>query len=125
MSKITHCEVIIKDDFNNVLIIQKKVKRTEPKLWSIVGKNMRAKESPEQCANRILEKELNVVGFDITKFKEYRLDEENNKAVFSTVLKERISCHSSISNWKWISLRELENYEFSSNHKEILKDFWK
>ena len=43
MAKVVECSIIIKDDFNNVFIVQRKTKKNEPKLWYSVGKKVRGK----------------------------------------------------------------------------------
>lgn len=47
MAKVVECSIIIKDDFNNVFIVQRKTKKIEPKFRYSVGKSKR-KESEEK-----------------------------------------------------------------------------
>lgn len=123
MDKVTRCEVIIRDDFNNVLIIQKKVKKNEPKPWSILGKEIRAKETEEECVNRILESEVKSVGANLIKVCEYQ-SEEGRVAVYQCILIETPALHKSISDRSWISQKNLENYELSENHRNSISIFW-
>ena len=52
MSKVIGCSLIVKDDFNNFLILQKKVKRTEPEKWCLITSKLKGKESYEKSINR-------------------------------------------------------------------------
>ncbi|WP_455811235.1 hypothetical protein [Clostridium butyricum] len=45
MMKCTACTLIIKDDFENVLILKKKVKKGQIGKWSLLSQNLRGKES--------------------------------------------------------------------------------
>ncbi|MGL4763281.1 MAG: NUDIX hydrolase [Sarcina sp.] len=124
MNNITHCEVIVKDDFNNVLIIQRKVTRNQPKLWSLVGKPKKENETLEKCIHRIIKEELKTIGFEIQEFATYDINEEEQNIVFTCVLREKVSCHAKIIGWEWISKKDLEKYDFIGNDKAILEDFW-
>lgn len=123
MSNITYCEFIIKDDFDNVLIIQKKVPRNQPKIWSLVGKTKKQNETLDKCIHRIIKEELKTIGFDLNEFKRYKTD-ECEKIIFTSILREKISCHQSIIEWEWISKDDLEKYVFDGNTKEVLEQFW-
>ncbi len=124
MGKIIGCSIIIKDDFNNVLIVQRKVKKNEPKKWDIFSRNIRGKESPEKCINRAIKEDLKTIIFDLEPFKEYVIDEENqNKIlVYTGCIKERIILHADIVMSKWINLKDVESYDFVSGVKEKLLD---
>ncbi|WP_297518284.1 NUDIX hydrolase [uncultured Clostridium sp.] len=124
MSNITHCEVIVKDDFENILVVQKKVVKNEPKLWSLVGKNKKVNETLDKCVHRILKEELKTIGFDIKEFATYKINDEESNIVFTCVLREKVSCHTSIVGWEWISKKDLEKYNFIESDKLILDDYW-
>lgn len=124
MSNIVHCEVIVKDDFNNVLIIQRKVARNQPKLWGLIGKKKKANETLDKCVHRIIKEELKTIGFDVNEFKTYKINEEDSKIVFTAILREKVSCHQTIAAWEWISQRDLEKYDFNEEDKLILTEFW-
>ena len=124
MSNIAYCEVIVKDDFNNVLIVQKKVAKNEPRLWSLVGKKKKMNETLDKCIHRVIKEELKTIGFDIRGFSTYKINDEEEKIVVSAILREKVSCHQSIIEWEWISKKDLEKYDFIDNNKEILAKFW-
>ena len=124
MSNIAYCEVIVKDDFNNVLIVQKKVAKNEPRLWSLVGKKKKMNETLDKCIHRVIKEELKTIGFDIREFSTYKINDEEEKIVVSAILREKVSCHQSIIEWEWISKKDLEKYDFIDNNKEILAKFW-
>ena len=52
MAKISTCTLIIRDDFKNVLILQKKVKKGEVDSFSLLTQKLRGRESEEKCVNR-------------------------------------------------------------------------
>ena len=114
MRKIVGCSIIIKDDFNNVLVVQRKVKKNEPKKWDIFSRNIRGKESPEKCINRAIKEDLKTIIFDLTLFKEYVIDDEtgNITLVYTGSVKERVTLHADIIMSKWINLKDIESYDF-------------
>ena len=91
MSKIMGCSLVIKDDFNNVLILQKKVKKTEPEEWSLVSSKIRGKESYEKSINRGIKDCIKALAFDLEQVGEYVVDEENDESVmvFKANIKEK------------------------------------
>ncbi|MGL4451938.1 MAG: NUDIX hydrolase [Sarcina sp.] len=123
MSNITYCKIIVKDDFDNVLVVQKKVAKNEPKLWSLVGKKKKTNETFDKCIHRVLKEELKTIGFDINEFDTYETNEEET-IIFTCVLREKVACHASIIGWEWISKKDLEKYDFAENDKAILEKFW-
>lgn len=125
MSKKNSGSLIIKDDFNNVLIIQRKVKKGQPKLWSILNRNIKGKETIEKCLEKIAKDDLKGVVFNLTPFKDISINENEVKSVYIGMIKESIILHKDISNSKWINKRLLEEYDFIENDKDILLDFFK
>lgn len=127
MSKVVKCSVIIRDDFNNVLIAERgKGKKDSPKQWSIIGKEMKGKENEEACVSKAVDKNLGCTIFDLTPFKEYSIREENDEiqAVFTGRIREMVTLHKEINKVKWISKRELDNYDFAVGEKEIVLDYF-
>lgn len=128
MHKITKTSIIIYDDYNNVLVVQRgKNNRNTPEIWSIVGKDLKGKENEEKCINKAVDNDLGCSIFNLTPFKEYVINEENNESllVYSGIIREYIISHKTINKIKWISEREIETHQFSTNEKEILTDFFK
>lgn len=128
MANVVGCSIIIKDDFNNVLIAQRKAKRNEPKLWYIFGKKLKGKESIEKCVHRTVKEELKSILFDVNQLDEFIIDSENNESVqlFSGSLREKITCHADIVSYKWVSKDALDAYDFAPGEKEkILRYFSK
>lgn len=128
MGQVAKCSIIICDDFNGVLIAARgKSKKGLPKVWSIFGKDIKGKETTEQCITKAIEKDLKCTIFDVAPFKEYVFDEMNGKTslVFTGKVKEYITPHKDISEVKWITERELDMYDFASGEKDILLDFFK
>lgn len=126
MGKITACSLIIKDDYKNVLIIQRKAKRNDPKLWEILQRDIKGKETQEKCIGKMTQRELKTVIFNLTPFKDYIIDEEKEESamLFTGKLKERITLHKDIVMSQWISKSDLDKYDFVPGHKEILLNYF-
>jgi len=126
MGKVVKCFIIIRDDFNAVLIAARGKKKTQ-KLWSIFGREIKGKETSEQCASKAIDKDLNCIIFDMMPFKEYVLDKDSQdiSLVYTGKVKHYINSHKDINQIKWITERELDSYDFNSDEKEILIDFFK
>ena len=125
MSKLVGCSLIIKDDFNNVLVVKKKVKRGQKEEWSLVNQKARSKESAEKCVNRGAKDILKSIVFDLKSLNEYVVNEENDEVImtFSGTLKERITLDKNYKEYKWVNNVQLENYEIKEFDKQILNDF--
>ena len=53
MSTVVSCSLIIRDDFNNVLLLKKKVKRGQIEKWSLLTQKKRSKEEHEKTIHRV------------------------------------------------------------------------
>lgn len=120
MGRIAECSVIIKDDFNNIFIVRRKTKRNEPKLWYIVGKKIRGKENEEKCIARAIKDDLKSIIFNLEKLGEIKISAEKDElcAVYLGQLKEKIVYGNDIVEGKWVSAKELENYDLAEYEKE-------
>ncbi len=81
MMKCTACTLIIKDDFENVLILKKKVKKGQIGKWSLLSQNLRGKESDEKCLNKASNKILKTIIFDLEPYKEFVLDSDSDEGI--------------------------------------------
>ncbi|MCM1991267.1 hypothetical protein [Oceanirhabdus seepicola] len=127
MDKATKCIVIIKDDFKNVFIVQKKGKRTEPKMWQLLEVEVKGKSTEDKCIEKMIKKNISSILFNKTAIKDYVLDEETGDIlrIYSGQLKERISLHKDFVKTTWIGENKLDELDFIPEHKEILKDYFK
>lgn len=127
MSKIMGCSLVIKDDFNNVLILQKKVKKTEPEEWSLVSSKIRGKESYEKSINRGIKDCIKALAFDLEQVGEYIVDEENDESVmvFKANIKEKPMLDKSFIDYRWISKNQVVNYNLKEYEKAALRDCFK
>lgn len=123
MMKTTACTLILKDDFNNILVLKKKVKRGEIGKWSLINQKLRGKESFEKCINKACNKILKTIVFDLEEFREYEINEEESLKVFIGDLKGRFVLDKSYDEAKWINIKEIDEYEFEGMDKAILEDF--
>lgn len=126
MAKVVSCSLIIKDDFHNVLILKKKVKRGETETWSILTQKLRGKESHDKCLTRCAKDILKSVVFDVEPFKEFVFDEENdeNIMVYTGRIKEKIILDKNYKDSAWIGVRNLDNYNFSDFDKKVLTEYF-
>ena len=110
-----------------LIVVRGKSKRNLQKVWSIFGKDVKGKETTEQCIIKAIDKDLKCNIFDINPFKEYVIDEErgDTSLVYTGKVKEYITTHKDIHQVKWITERELNMHDFSNGEKEILVDFFK
>ena len=126
MAKIVACNLIIKDDFHNVLILKKKVKRGEVEKWSILTQKVRGKESHDKCITRGAKDILKSVICDVEPVKEYTVDVEADESimVYSGRIKEKAVLDKSYKECTWIGIRNIDDYDFLPLDKEILLDFF-
>lgn len=127
MTKVVSCTLIIKDDFNNVLILKKKAKRGQEEQWCLLTQKLRGKESDEKCLNRAMKDIFKSIIFNLEEFNSYELNQEDKEStkVYLGDLKERFVLDKSYDEAKWISKNDLDKYNFEELHKNILKDFYK
>lgn len=120
MSRVAECSVIIKDDFNNIFIVRRKTKRNQPKLWYTVGKKIRGRETEEKCISRAVKDDLKSIVFNLEKIGEAKIDKEtdNSCAIYMGELKEKVVYGTDIAEGKWVSRKELENYDLAEGEKE-------
>lgn len=108
--------IVIRDDFNNILLVQKKGKKTEPKLWHFLQCEVKGKATPDVAIVKEVSKMLKVTIFDM------ELSEENGEEyIYSGIIREGIVTHTNISETKWIKKADLKNYDFAEESKEILE----
>ncbi|MGG7175961.1 hypothetical protein ACQPU1_00105 [Clostridium paraputrificum] len=125
MSKLVGCTLIIRDDFNNILILKKKVKRGQNEIWSLLTQKIRGKESAEKCVHRGVKDILKSVVFDLEPLKEHLINEENDESVMTFVgtLKERVILDKTYKEFKWVGKKQLDNLEILDWERKILEDY--
>lgn len=126
MAKCIGCRLIIKDDFNNTLVLKKKGKKGQLQNWIILDQKLRGKETDEKCLNRAMKDVLKAIIFDLESFNEYVIDNENDEfiRVYMGNLKERYVLDKAYDEAKWINKKSLDNHEFNEIDKKILNDYF-
>ncbi|MGL4740394.1 MAG: hypothetical protein ACRC41_06250 [Sarcina sp.] len=139
MSKIVYCEFIIKDDFNNVLVVKKKVKGETERKWELIGGGMRnrakfinseEKEELDDALFTIMHTNFRTIGFDVTEFatEPYKMegfeDLEVYKKIYVAVLRDKAMFKKEILGKEWISSKDLDKFDFKGNERKILEQFW-
>ena len=125
MMKCTACTLIIKDDFENVLILKKKVKKGQIGKWSLLSQNLRGKESDEKCLNKASNKILKTIIFDLEHYKEIVLysDSDEGIRVYKGEIKGRFVLDKSYDDAQWVNKNKLSEYEFEDIDKLIMENF--
>lgn len=125
MMKCTACKLIIKDDFENILILKKKVKKGQIGKWSLLSQNLRGKESDEKCLNKASNKILKTIIFDLEPYKEFVLDSDSDEGirVYKGEIKGRFVLDKSYDDAQWVNKNKLSEYEFEDIDKLIMENF--
>ena len=120
MNKITECSIIIKDDFNNIFLVRRKTKKNQPILWYTVGRNLKWRETEEKCIAWAVKDDLKSIVFNIEKIGETIIDVTLGEAssVYIGELKEKVVYGNDIAEGKWVSLKEVNNYDLADGEKE-------
>ena len=115
---------IIKDEkLNYFLIAQRLPKGSQASLWELPGGKIEPYENPEECLKREIKEELNIeieiIEHLITLTHNYP-DLSLELLVFAPRIisgtPQAIECQS----WKWITLDEIELYNFAEADKRVL-----
>ena len=124
MGNIKGTVIVIYDNYNNVLIIQRGKKSSVE--WSLVGKELKGKETLEKCISKAAEKDLDCTIFDLKEMGEYNVAgySEGSVLAYSGMIRQTIVPHKTIGGAKWIGKKDLDNHEFAEGIKKILEDFF-
>ena len=121
MRKVVECSIIIKDDFDNIFIIKRKTKKSEPKYWHTVGRKVKGKESEEKCIARAIKDDLKSIVFNLVKLGDIEGKEINEiTSVYTGELKEKIVLGKDVEEGKWIKIDDINNYEFEGQELKKL-----
>lgn len=124
MSEIVGCTLVIKDDFNNVLVLKKKVKKGEAQQFCLINNKIRGKETTEKCINRGIKDTIKCIVFDMEPVKEIVVDKDNGHKHLLYVgnIKEKPVLEKGYTDFTWISKRQLDSYNLQDFEKDILVD---
>ena len=122
MGSLVKCSSIIYDDFGNVLLAErgKKNERT----WGLFGKDIKGKETDEKCISKAIDKDLKCTIFDLKSFKDYEIENGDILRVFTGTVKEYLTCHRSINQIKWVSKKNIDDYNINDIDNNILKNYF-
>lgn len=125
MSTIIGCALIVKDDFKNVLILQKKVKRGEEEAWCLITSKLRGKETLEKSINRGVKDSIKALAFDLEELDEVIVNEETNESlkVFVANIKEKPMLDKLYVDYRWVNKNQIDNYNLQQYEKDILKKY--
>lgn len=112
---------------NKILILKRANNdKYSPNLWCVPGGSLE-KESYEECVRREVKEETNLKISKLNFFKSYFRDEGKFYYLpiyFYGNVKGEIKLNHEHQEFKWISKKEIENYDFAFEQKEILLDFY-
>lgn len=125
MEKIIRCSIIIYDDFNNVLILQRgKVKKGEVATWSLIGKEVKGKSTPEKTIVKAMDKDTKCTVFDLEEVRKYDVNDTEQHVVFKGMIKERLTLHKDINEAAWVKLSDLNKYTLNEEDRKIIEEFY-
>ena len=89
------------------------------------GAKIKARETEEKCIARAVKDDLKSIIFNLKKVGEIKVNEENDElcAIYEGELKEKIVFGNDVSEGKWVSIKELENYDLAEGEKEKILYF--
>lgn len=124
MTNVVGCTLIVKDDFNNVLVLKKKVKKGQEEAFSLINNKIKGKEVTEKCVERAVKNSIKCVVFDLQPLKEFIVDNETKEKhiIYVGNIKERPMLDKSYVDFKWISKRQIDDHKLEDFEIEILKD---
>ena len=124
MANIVGCTLIVKDDFNNVLILKKKTKRGAVETYSLIHNKIRGKETTEKCVTRGVKDSIKCLVFDLQPLKEIVIDTEKDESHLLYVgnIKEKPMLDKGYSDCFWISKKQFDNYNLEDFEKEMLNN---
>lgn len=120
MGTITKASIIIYDDFNNILIIQRgKAKSDEEAVWSLIEKDIKGKATAEKTVIKAVDKDIKCTVFELEEFKKH-----DDAIIFKGMIKERVTLHKTINDCKWVKLSDLNKYMFNETDRKIIEEFF-
>lgn len=124
MTNVVGCTLIVKDDFNNVLILKKKVKKGQEEVFSLINNKVKGKEVTERNVEKAVKNSIKCVVFDLKPLKEFIVDKETNEKhiIYVGNIKERPILDKGYVDFKWINKRQIDEHNLENFEKEILKD---
>jgi 8-oxo-dGTP diphosphatase len=128
MNTYIGCSAIIYDEGNKVLIAQRsKYKKFFPLYWETVGGALEDNETPEDCIRREVQEEINCNIHDLKIFKVYIINKLDRFVliVYTGRVNEPIQPNPEIEQIRWIDKAEIDKFDFYSNEREKLTDYYK
>lgn len=124
MANVIGCSIILKDDFDNILIIKKEQKKKFG-LWKCVGRLKKGRENNEKCIINSVKEELNTLIFDLKEVKEFKINDEDSIMIYEGKIKDYMNLGKKVMDMRWISKSDIENYELLDWQKEMLLEYFK
>lgn len=124
MKNIVGCLILLKDDFNNILLIQKG-KKKNPGKWQLVARRKKGKETDEKCINNAIKEDLNTLIFDLEEYGEF--NDENNETfmIYTGKIKDFMNLGKNVISSEWVSENRIENIDIEEFSKNVVNDFFK
>lgn len=124
MDNVVGCTLVVKDDFNNVLILKKKVKRGQVESYSLINNKITGKAVTEKTVEKAVKTSIKCNVFDLKPLKEFVVDKESKEKhiIYVGNIKEKPSLDKGYVDFRWISKRQIEDYNLEDFEKEILNE---
>ena len=126
MGKVVKSTIVIYDDFKNILIAERGKGKNTPKQWGLFSKELKGKETAERAIIKAVDKDIKCTIFDLENFKEYSANENGDETiqVYTGTVREYITTHKTINTGRWIGKKDIEQYNFSHEDLEIIKEYF-
>lgn len=117
------CFILLKDDFDNILLIQKGKKKS-PGNWQLVGRDKKGKETNDKCIHNVIKEDLNTLVFDLESY-DFKSDaEEENYSIYVGKIKDFMNLGKTVLNSEWISRSRLETITIDEFSKKVLTNYF-
>jgi 8-oxo-dGTP diphosphatase len=122
--------MILRDDKGYVLILHRSSWLSwAPNTWGLPGGSMESGEEPDEAAIRECIEETRLEPSNVKKFKTYYFDESTHHVFTGEIHKgksgvQKPQLNNEHRSYDWISINEIEDYDFAPNVKQILQEYF-
>ncbi|WP_297636670.1 hypothetical protein [uncultured Clostridium sp.] len=117
------CFILLKDDFNNILLVQKGKKKS-PGDWQLVGRDKKGKETNDKCIHNVIKENLNTLIFDLDEYKVIQDSKDENYAIYIGKIKDFMNLGKGVINSEWINSERLSTMVMDDFSKKVLEDYF-
>lgn len=117
--------IIVTDNSNNILILYRSSwLEWAPNKWGLPGGSIEEEENHQDAAERECYEETQIKPFNVKFFKSYDLDETKLYVYTGECGDQKPKLNNEHRDYEWISINEIDDYEFAPNVKQILLNYF-